>query len=310
MNHIPVLAKEVIENLNVKKDGVYLDCTFGAGGYSKLILKKGGVVYACDQDITTKKHFDELYEQFPSKIIFFHTNFNFVNEFLIKNNVNELDGIVMDLGVSSMQIDNGDRGFSFQKDGPLDMRMDQTNDQIQSAKDFVNFASENDLADVIYYYGDERDARKIARAIVNAREKEEILTTSQLSNIVKKVKNFSFKQKIDPSTKTFQAIRIHVNNEMNFLITALQKLSKLLSINGKILVVTFHSIEDMVVKKFFSSLDEGSYNTNYDLLNENFYANYKFKIEKKVITPSDDEIKNNIRSRSAKLRIVQRVTHE
>ena len=310
MNHIPVLAKEVIENLNIKKDGIYLDCTFGAGGYSQLILESGGIVYCCDQDITTKKYFNDLSAKFPNKIHFFHTNFNFIDEILAQNNIEKLDGIVMDLGVSSMQIDDGGRGFSFQKDGPLDMRMNQSDENLQSAKDFVKYASEENLADIIYYYGDERDARKIARAIVNARGKEEISTTSQLSNIVKKAKNFNFKQKIDPCTKTFQAIRIYINNEMNFLITALQKLSKLLRIGGKILVVTFHSIEDMIVKKFFSSLDKGFYNSNYELLNEDFYANHQFKMEKKVITPSSQEIKENIRSRSGKLRIIERILDE
>jgi 16S rRNA (cytosine1402-N4)-methyltransferase len=310
MDHIPVLAKEVIENLKIKNNEKYLDCTFGAGGYSRLILKNGGIVYACDQDITTKKYFDELSIEFPDRINFFHSNFNFIDEILIQNNITEIDGIVMDLGVSSMQIDNYDRGFSFQKDGPLDMRMDQTNENLQSAKDFINYASEENLADIIYYYGDEKDARKISRAIIKYREKEEILTTSQLSNIIKKVKNYNFKQKIDPCTKTFQAIRIHVNNEMNFLITALQKLSKLLRINGKILVVTFHSIEDMIVKKFFSSLNNGIYNINYNLLDENFYLNHKFIMRKKIITPSENEIKENIRSRSAKLRIIERVIDE
>ena len=310
MDHIPVLAKEVIKNLNIKKDAIYLDCTFGAGGYSKLILENEGIVYACDQDVTTKKYFDTLEINFPNKIHFFHTNFNFIDEILIQNNITELDGIVMDLGVSSMQIDNYHRGFSFQKDGPLDMRMDQTNENLQSAKDFVNLASEENLADVIYYYGDERDARKIARAIINAREKEEIVTTSQLSNIIKRTKNFSFKQKIDPCTKTFQAIRIYINNEMNFLITTLQKLSKLLRINAKIIVVTFHSIEDMIVKKFFSSLDRGIYNSSYNLLDENFYENHKFKMQKKIITPTDEEIRQNIRSRSGKLRIIERVIDE
>lgn len=307
MSHIPVLAKEVIENLNIIQNGVYLDCTFGAGGYSGLILANKGIVYACDQDLTTKKYFEQLEAKFPDKIHFFHTNYNFVDEILNKNGISQLDGIVMDLGVSSMQIDTPERGFSFQKDGPLDMRMDQNDPNIQTASEFINSISEKDLADIIYYYGDERESRKIAREIVKFREKEEIKTTTQLTNIIKKVKNFNHKSKIDPSTKTFQAIRIHINNEMNFLLTSLQKLSKLLRINGKLLVVTFHSIEDMIVKKFFSSLESGIYNNNYNLLDENFYKNYKFKMDKKVITPSEEELKNNIRSRSAKLRIITRV---
>jgi 16S rRNA (cytosine1402-N4)-methyltransferase len=304
MSHIPVLLQEMIKYLDPQENKYYLDCTFGAGGYSKEILKSSATVYACDQDISTKHYFDVLKTEFPNKIFFYHSNFSEVDKLLEHDDINELDGIVMDLGVSSMQIDDGERGFSFNKDGPLDMRMNK--DTGQSASDFVNTASLEDLADVIYYYGDERDAKKIARAIVKHREATEITTTLQLAKIIKSVVHQHPKQKIDPATKTFQAIRIFINDEMNSLITGMQKLVKMLKINGKMIVVSFHSTEDRIVKKFFQNMHKKNIDKNYRFLGEDFYSNCDFEVEKDILLPTEYELDCNIRSRSAKMRILKR----
>ena len=311
--HTPVLLKELINALKPHDGGKYLDCTFGAGGYSKKILEYQGEIYACDQDLSTKKYFENLEKEFPNKIKFYHSNFSDIDSILqndediIHNDDHalELDGIVMDLGVSSMQLDIAERGFSFQKDGPLDMRMNI--DSEKTAEDFINYASFEDIADIIFYYGDERDAKKIARKIIKVRGEEKITTTFQLAKIVRSVVGFNPKHTTDPATKTFQAIRIFINDEMNNLIISLQKLSKILKIGAIIAVVSFHSTEDRIVKKFFQAVSKKEQSNVYKLLNKEFYKNFNFEIDGKVVAPSDEEIKNNIRSRSAKMRVLKRI---
>lgn len=305
MSHISVLLQEVVDALHVENDKKYLDCTFGAGGYSKKVLGLGGSVYACDQDFSTYKYFEILESEFHKKIRFYHSNFANVDQLLLEDGINELDGIMMDLGVSSMQLDIAERGFSFQKDGPLDMRMNS--DSQKTAADFINYSSLDDIADVIYYYGDERDARKIARAILKIREDEKITTTLQLAKIVRSVVGFNPKQATDPATKTFQAIRIFVNDEMNNLIIALQKLSKILKVGGRIVVVSFHSTEDRIVKKFFQAVSKKERSNVYKLLDREFYDRFNFEIEGKVVVPSEIELQDNIRARSAKMRVLKRV---
>jgi 16S rRNA (cytosine1402-N4)-methyltransferase len=305
MPHIPVLLQEMIEFLKPQQNGIHLDCTFGAGGYARKILENGGIVYACDQDSSTKQYFDILNSEYPNRIFFYHTNFTKIDNLLKQDGIEELDGIVMDLGISSMQIDDGSRGFSFNKDARLDMRMDSSSSK--TAEDFVNYTSQEDIADVLYYYGDERDARKIARAIVNFREKEKIISTLQLANIVQKSIKFKPNQKIHPATKTFQAIRIFINDEINNLITALQKLCTMLKVGASMIAVSFHSLEDRVVKKFFSNLVTRKIDNNYILLNPDFYAKYSFKAENKVIIPTAEELSRNIRARSAKMRVLRRI---
>lgn len=305
MSHTPVLLQEMIQHLKPQKDSIYLDCTFGAGGYSRKILEKGGIVYACDQDPFTEKYFHILNSEYPNKISFYHANFIEIDKLLKQNNIEELDGIVMDLGVSSMQIDDGSRGFSFNKDARLNMRMDQSSQK--TAEDFVNYASQDDIADVLYYYGDERDARKIARTIVNFREKEKIISTLQLANIVQKVIKYNPKQQIHSATKTFQAIRIFINDEINNLIIAMQKLCKMLKIGANMIIVSFHSIEDRIIKKFFSNLATKKRDNNYSLITQDFYSKYNFQVENKIITSSTEEVVHNIRSRSAKMRILKRI---
>ncbi|WCR57954.1 16S rRNA (cytosine(1402)-N(4))-methyltransferase RsmH [Wolbachia endosymbiont of Ctenocephalides felis wCfeJ] len=330
MMHIPVLLKEMLSQLSPQNGGVYVDATFGAGGYSKAILESADCkVYAIDRDVTVVKFYDSLSIRHPGKIKLFVDKFSniksildnnrfehFAEPFLIsqsssiistgvrKKNVwtctgmtpdNTVDGVVFDIGVSSMQLDDGDRGFSFLHDGPLDMRMD--NSSHINASTFVNALREEEIANTIYNYGGERHSRKIAKAIVNARKKKTIKTTFELAGIVRSVV-FRGKSKIDPATRTFQAIRIWVNDELGELEKAIKAASEILNKNGKLIVITFHSLEDRIVKTFFRGLCEpesADYRT-FSLLN------------KKVIKASAEEMSANPRARSAKLRAIQRLS--
>ncbi|QTP63253.1 16S rRNA (cytosine(1402)-N(4))-methyltransferase RsmH [Wolbachia endosymbiont of Ceratosolen solmsi] len=293
MTHTSVLLKEMLSLLSPQDDGIYVDATFGAGGYSKAILESADCkVYAIDRDETVTKFYDDLSIRYPDRIKLFIEKFSNVKNLLDSNNIEGIDGIVFDIGVSSMQLDNGDRGFSFLHDGPLDMSMD--NSSYINASTFVNALREEEIANTIYNYGGERHSRKIARAIVNARKKKTIKTTFELADIVRSVV-FRGKSKIDPATRTFQAIRIWVNDELGELEKGIKAASEILSENGKLIVVTFHSLEDRIVKTFFKDLCATDCKT-FSLLN------------KKVIEASIEEVSANPRSRSAKLRAIQRLS--
>ncbi|GKS78094.1 ribosomal RNA small subunit methyltransferase H [Wolbachia pipientis] len=293
MTHTPVLLKEMLSLLSPQDGGIYVDATFGAGGYSKAILESADCkVYAIDRDETVTKFYDDLSVRYPDRIKLFIEKFSNIKNLLDSNNIKGIDGIVFDIGVSSMQLDNGDRGFSFLHDGPLDMSMD--NSSYINASTFVNALREEEIANTIYNYGGERHSRKIARAIVNARKKKTIKTTFELADIVRSVV-FRGKSKIDPATRTFQAIRIWVNDELGELEKGIKAASEILSENGKLIVVTFHSLEDRIVKTFFKDLCATDCKT-FSLLN------------KKVIEASIEEVSANPRSRSAKLRAIQRLS--
>ncbi|WP_065094967.1 MULTISPECIES: 16S rRNA (cytosine(1402)-N(4))-methyltransferase RsmH [unclassified Wolbachia] len=293
MTHTPVLLKEMLSLLSPQDGGIYVDATFGAGGYSKAILESADCkVYAIDRDETVTKFYDDLSVKYPDRIKLFIEKFSNIKNLLDSNNIEGIDGIVFDIGVSSMQLDNGDRGFSFLHDGPLDMSMD--NSSYINASTFVNALREEEIANTIYNYGGEHHSRKIARAIVNARKKKNIKTTFELANIVRSVV-FRGKSKIDPATRTFQAIRIWVNDELGELEKGIKAASEILSENGKLIVVTFHSLEDRIVKTFFKDLCATDCKT-FSLLN------------KKVIEASIEEVSANPRSRSAKLRAIQRLS--
>ncbi|WP_264330894.1 16S rRNA (cytosine(1402)-N(4))-methyltransferase RsmH [Wolbachia endosymbiont (group B) of Erebia ligea] len=318
MTHIPVLLKEMLLQLSPHSGGIYVDATFGAGGYSKAILESADCkVYAVDRDETVTKFYDDLNVKYPNRIKLFIEKFSNIKSILNKSSVipvldtgiqkknnwipasragmtsNGVDGIVFDVGVSSMQLDNGDRGFSFLRDGPLNMSMD--NYSHMNASTFVNVLREEEIANTIYNYGGERHSRRIARAIVNARKKKIIKTTFELADIVRSVV-FRGKSKIDPATRTFQAIRIWVNDELGELEKGIKAASEILSENGKLIVVTFHSLEDRIVKTFFKDLCEPGSTKTFSLLN------------KKVIKASAEEINANPRARSAKLRAIQRLS--
>ncbi|MGL9718962.1 MAG: 16S rRNA (cytosine(1402)-N(4))-methyltransferase RsmH [Wolbachia sp.] len=315
MTHIPVLLKEMLLQLSPQNGGVYVDATFGAGEYSKAILESADCkVYAIDRDETVVKFYDDLSVRYPNRIKLFIEKFSNIKSILSRIQIADtgirkkkcdgmtsdritegVDGVIFDVGVSSMQLDEGNRGFSFLHDGPLDMRMDGSS-QI-NASTFVNALREEEIANTIYNYGGERYSRKIARAIVNTRRKRHIKTTFELADIVRSVV-FRGKSKIDPATRTFQAIRIWVNDELGELEKGIKAASEILSKNGKLIVVTFHSLEDRIVKTFFKNLCEQRSNDckAFSLLN------------KKVIKANAEEINANPRARSAKLRAIQRLS--
>ena len=314
--HISVLKKEVIDFLQPEKGKIFIDCTFGAGGHTKALLDGGAKVIAIDRDDNNKKFAIELQKKYPNNLIFINTKFSQLKEILDKYNFNiekqnhlKLDGILYDIGVSSMQIDEADRGFSFQKDGKLDMRMGCNN---LSAEDIVNKASESELADIIFNYGDERFARKIAKAIVNDRKTQPITTTIQLAELISNCLPF-YHDKIHPATRTFQALRIAVNDELQELKTSLETTSTSTPIGCRICVISFHSLEDKIVKNIFQKYSKGEiqhFNRNNPaILNpQHNLSSITLKvITKKPIVPSDVEIAKNIRARSAKLRVVERI---
>lgn len=295
--HIPVMLNEVLEFLKPQDNELFIDCTFGAGGYTKGILEKANCkVIGIDRDSSVNKFVENIQSIFKDRFEFHNIKYSEVLSIL---NNRKVDGIVLDIGVSSMQIDNTDRGFSFQKDAKLDMRMG--NDKI-SAYDIVNNNTEKELADIIYYYGDEVKSRQIAKKIVEIRKQRPIETTFELANIVREIYN-NKKGKIDPATKTFQAIRIAVNNELEELKIILEISKSILKKGGRLVVVSFHSLEDKIVKTFMkqesnSGKKKDKYSTQ-DTINSCFNL-----LTKDAVVPTEKEIINNVRARSAKLRAV------
>jgi 16S rRNA (cytosine1402-N4)-methyltransferase len=303
MSHIPVLLDEVIRYLDPKNHETYVDCTFGDGGYSQKILEASKKIklIAIDQDPYVKNTAEKLSDEFKGRFTFIQDNFANLSSILKPFGL--VDGIIWDLGVSSMQLDVAERGFSFAKDAYLDMRM---SGQGTSAADFLNTASEQEIADVIFYNGEERQARKIARKIVETRAITPINTTKQLAEIARSVvrsKNFS----IDQATKTFQAIRIFVNNELESFKTSLAQAAKLLKKDGRIICVSFHSLEDTIIKNYLRE------NSAKKIAISKYHAAKQelgtFEIlTKKAITPSQLEVKLNPRARSAKLRAARKLS--
>jgi 16S rRNA (cytosine1402-N4)-methyltransferase len=297
IDHTPVLLEEALEILRPQDNKVYVDATFGAGGYTKAILSKANCkVIGIDCDINAEKYTKQIQDDFPGKFHFINDNFINIDAILNDMNISHVDGMVFDLGVSSMQLDNKERGFSFSGDGPLDMRMD--NSLPITAAQLVNEMYEKELADLIYQYGGERKSRSIAKNIVQFRQKEKILTTAKLVEAMNP-NSRNYQDSIHFATRTFQALRIAVNNELDNLKIAINKLPKLLAPEGTIGIVTFHSLEDKIVKDAFKEIS-----TNNDTSNN--YGSFE-RINKKVIAPSYKEVRKNPRSRSAKLRGLRRV---
>lgn len=301
-DHNPVMLKEVIATLAPKERELHLDCTFGAGGYTRGILNAGADVIAVDRDPTAEKYAEPLRAEFSNRFRFVNSNFANISNYFDKQRL--FNGIVLDLGVSSMQLDQAERGFSFMHEGELDMRMGRDG---KSAKDFVNNAPEQEIARVIYEYGDEIASRRIARSIVDARETKEITTTTQLAEIVRKAIGHR-PGKIDTATKTFQAIRIWVNDEIEEIEGFLANASSLLTIGGKIVIVTFHSLEDKIAKDYLTKNSaKKTAKSKYAHLSPSHVIKpedssiYQL-LHKKPLVPTDDEVRCNPRSRSAKLR--------
>lgn len=306
--HIPVMLNEVLDCLNPEDGKVYVDGTFGAGGYSKAILQAADcVVVAIDRDESAMRAAQELKEQFPARFVFIQGCFGDVENLLTDAGFEAVDGFVLDLGVSSMQLDEAERGFSFRFDGPLDMRMGRSSGD-QSAADLVNSTEEKELADIIYKYGEERKSRHIAKAIVVRREEEEFATTLDLADVVRGVVYKSPKDKIDPATRTFQALRIAVNDELGELERALAAGGKILNDDGRLVVVSFHSLEDRIVKNDFKS-KAGTDRTvsRYAPMEQDVTEAEFTPLTRKAVLASAEEIALNARSRSAKLRAVQKI---
>ncbi len=307
-NHVSVLLDETIEGLNINPDGIYFDGTLGGGGHSYEILKRltgKGILIGVDQDGDAIDAASERLKEFEGKFQLVRSNYSEIETILNDLKISKIDGIVLDLGVSSYQIDNLERGFSYKEDAPLDMRMDQR--QLLNAADVVNGYTEEQLIAMLRDYGEERYAKSIAKAIIEGRKDRPIATTQELSDIVKNAVPKKYQiAKGHPAKKTFQAIRIEVNNELNILRQTLDKMIEHLNPGGRICVITFHSLEDRIVKLNFRK------NENPCTCPPDFpvcVCGKKSKgkvITRKPIVPSDEEVENNKRSKSSKLRIFER----
>lgn len=307
-NHISVLLKECIEGLNINPEGIYVDATLGGGGHSEQIAKrlKGGRLIAIDKDADAISFASERLSAYKDKIDFVHDDFKNIESILTELDISHIDGVIIDLGVSSYQIDNADRGFSYIKDAPLDMRMDRS--QQFSAYDVVNEYGEEELAKLIFAYGDERFSRNIARNIVNERAKAPIATTGQLANIVEySIPTAARWKKGNPCKRTFQAIRIEVNGELKDLDTAVRCFVAHLTPLGRMCVITFHSEEDRIVKQTLKDLATGCIcDKSLPVCVCGRKEIIKFVVNKAVL-PTEAELNENPRSKSAKLRIIQKL---
>ena len=299
--HIPVMLPEVLEALAPKAGEIYVDGTFGAGGYTSAILAATDCrVVAIDRDPSAIVAANDISKKFGGRLTPVHGTFGDVAAHLRKLGISEIDGFVLDIGVSSMQIDDGARGFSFAKDGPLDMRMDTSSGQPASI--LVNTMPEGELADIIWKYGEERHSRRIASAIVKARAEKQIETTLVLAEIVRAALPASSRKfAIHPATRTFQALRIAVNGELEQLEAALEAAIDVLKVGGRLVIVSFHSLEDSIVKSFFRRCGPTQGGSRY-LPDVEVVPPLFMQPEKKAIAPSDAECAANPRARSAKLR--------
>ena len=297
--HIPVLLKETIDGLNIKPDGTYVDLTFGGGGHSREILTrlgKKGHLYSFDQDLDALRNAQPLEENYGERFTFVRSNFRFIKNWMQYYQVEHIDGILADLGVSSHHLDAGERGFSFRYDAKLDMRMNQT--AKLRASDILKNYTEEQLADIFYLYGELKNSRRLASVIVKARATEELETTGQLAEMLKPCLAYDREKK--DLARVFQALRIEVNGEMSALRQMLVSATDLLSDGGRMAILTYHSLEDRMVKNIIKTGNvEGKMET--DLFGQT-KAPLK-AINRNVITASPEEIQANPRSRSAKLRI-------
>jgi len=283
MRHIPVLLDEVLQYLDAKQGGRFIDATLGAGGHTAAILERtspDGQVLAVDQDESALSSAKETLESFGSRVVFVHSNFRAVQAIAGENGFTGCDGVLADIGISSMMVDDPSRGFSFMREGPLDMRMDRT--QALTAADVLNTYSEKEIADIIYNYGEERRSRPIARSIVHSRP---LHRTTDLVRAIERVSGGPRHGQIHPATRTFQGLRIYVNDELQSLEDFLAGAMTVVRPGGRVVVITFHSLEDRIVKqKFRAPAVPGRVLT------------------KKVVTATDEELRRNPRARSAKLR--------
>ena len=297
MTHISVLKNESIDGLAIKKGDIIVDGTLGGGGHTYEMIKRWGdsvKIIGLDLDIEAKTRTEALIKDTPSDFIFVNSGFQDIDKVLKSLKIEEVDGILLDLGISSFQLETAGRGFSFLKDEPLLMTMKKfPTEEDLTAKEIVNTWEEENIADIIYGFGEEKYSRKIAKGIVEGRIKKEIKTTFDLVSIIEKAVGRFYKgKKINPATRTFQAIRIATNSELSNLEQVIQKGFKRLSVGGRMAIISFHSLEDRIVKKAFVDLKEKGLGRI---------------VTKKPIIPSSDEVKSNPRSRSAKLRLIEKI---
>lgn len=305
MKHISVLLNESLKALQLQETSIIVDATLGFGGHSSNILKriKKGKLFAFDQDSEAIGYSTNLLEKIGTNFTIFKSNFVNMKEKLEEIGITKVDGILFDLGVSSVQLDEAERGFSYHQDAKLDMRMDKSQDF--SAYNVVNNYTKEELTSIFTKYGESKFARNIAKKIVEYRENKNIETTLELVEIIKSAVPMKFRIKKHPAKQIFQAIRIEVNDELNVLEKSLVQASSLLNVGGRIVVITFHSLEDKIVKDYFKKITyidpkiKGLPNINENLLPD-------FQIIKGY-KPTEEELENNNRSRSAKLRIIERV---
>ena len=310
LRHIPVLLAEVLDALGVQAGQTIIDGTFGAGGYSRAILDKapGVKVLALDRDETAIRHATELVQAYAGRLTVVQAAFGTLEATAREHAMTNADAVVLDIGVSSMQLDTAERGFSFMADGPLDMRMGPEG---PTAAVFVNTAGEADIADVLYQLGEERRSRAIAKAIVRARGTAPIATTLGLARIVERTLGRARGDEKHPATRTFQALRIHINDELGELAAALTAAERILKPGGRLVVVTFHSLEDRVVKRFLARRSRpaspGSRHGPPTAAAEPFAPSFRI-VNRNPLTASQDELAANPRARSAKLRAAERTS--
>jgi len=303
--HTPVMLAEVIEALAVRDGGIYVDGTFGRGGYTRGILNAAKTqVISIDRDPEAVDVGSQMAAEYKPRFTILQGPFGAMDVLLAGEQIRQVDGVTLDLGVSSPQLDNSERGFSFQSDGPLDMRMSQSG---PSAADVVNHMDETELANIIYNYGEERHSRRVARRIIEARTNQPITRTHQLASIIRGAVPRSG-DGIDPATRTFQALRIHVNDELGELQRGLAAAEAILKPQGRLAVVSFHSLEDRAVKEFMRRRSATTASVSRHIpANDDIMSPPSFRLlSRKPLPPSDEESRANPRARSAKLRVAER----
>lgn len=305
--HISVLLEESIKALNLKEDSTIVDCTLGYGGHSSYILQriKRGALFAFDQDSEAIRHSTERLKAIGTNFTIINSNFVNLKEELAKRGVEKVDGILFDLGVSSPQLDDTSRGFSYHEDARLDMRMNKDNPL--SAYEVVNNYKEQDLVNIFYKYGEDKFSKNIARKIVEYRKSKKIETTLELVEIIKSAVPMKERLKKHPARQIFQAIRIEVNHELDVLEPALEQALSMLKVGGRVAVITFHSLEDRIVKNIFKEkckIDEKV--KGLPNIPDEYLPDFKLVVNKAIL-PSDEELEKNSRSRSAKLRVIERI---
>jgi len=306
-SHNPVMLEKVIKGLNISSDGIYVDCTFGRGGHSKKILSEigeNGKLIAIDKDCEAEKYAREHFGK-DKRFCFVRNNFSKIIEIIENyNNNKKIDGILLDLGVSSPQLDDPERGFSFQKSGPIDMRMDKS-DKL-TALSWLKVADQNEIKEVLKIYGEEKYAHRIAKSIKDSINKNSLSTTIELAGIIEKCYPKNKKSGRNPATKSFQAIRIYINNELQELESFLNSCLDIIASGGRIVVISFHSLEDRMVKRFIKKHSEGKDVPSKIPLTETS-KNLSLRKIKTTLKANDDEVALNKRARSARIRIAEKI---